>query len=188
MHVKHQVLFVQGGGKDVHDEWDNKLVESLGRELGQHYEIQYPRMPREDDPSYARWKKALETALETLKEGAIVVGHSVGGTILLKVLTEHVSAKKLGAVFLVATPFVGKGGWPSDDLEFPADLGARLPQDVPIHFYHGLQDETAPPEHADLYARAIPQARVHRLAGRDHQLNNDLSEVAAAIVSLETRG
>jgi pimeloyl-ACP methyl ester carboxylesterase len=47
--------------------------------------------------------------------------------------------------------------------------------------FHGLRDETAPPSHADLYARAIPQARVHQLPGRDHQLNNDLSEVAEAI-------
>ena len=42
-------------------------------------------------------------------------------------------------------------------------------------------DDTVPPAHADLYARAMPQAQVHRLPGRDHQLNNDLGEVASAI-------
>jgi hypothetical protein len=31
------------------------------------------------------------------------------------------------------------------------------------------------------HALAIPQAQVHQLPGRDHQLNNDLSEVAEAI-------
>ena len=36
-------------------------------------------------------------------------------------------------------------------------------------------------EHVGLYARAIPQAVVRRLNGRDHQLNNDMSEVAAEI-------
>jgi pimeloyl-ACP methyl ester carboxylesterase len=56
---------------------------------------------------------------------------------------------------------------------------------VTIHIYHGLEDETAPPSHADLYARAIPQARVHHLPDRDHQLNDDLKEVAAAIKSLD---
>jgi hypothetical protein len=35
--------------------------------------------------------------------------------------------------------------------------------------------------HAGLYALAIPQAHVRRLSGRDHQLNNDLSEVAEAV-------
>ena len=27
--MKKQLLFIQGGGADVHDQWDNKLVESL---------------------------------------------------------------------------------------------------------------------------------------------------------------
>ena len=187
MCVKRQLLFVQGGGKGTHDEWDNKLVASLRQELGQDYEIHYPRMPSEDDPSYALWKTALERVFETLRDGAILVGHSVGGTILVKVLAEQLSAREFGAIFLIAAPFVGDGGWSSDDLQLPPDLGARLPKGVPIHFYHGLEDEVAPPSHIELYARAVPQARVHRLPGHDHQLNDDLREVAAAVLSLETR-
>jgi pimeloyl-ACP methyl ester carboxylesterase len=99
-------------------------------------------------------------------------------------LAEHPSSRQLTAVLLIAVPFVGKGGWSFDELQLPADLGARLPRDVPIHFFHGLADETAPPPHADLYARAVPQAHIHRLPGRDHQLNDDLSEVAASILAL----
>jgi len=82
---------------------------------------------------------------------------------------------------LIAAPFVGEGGWPSDEFEPTSDLGARLPPGVQVHVFHGLQDETAPPSHADLYGLAIPQAQVRQLPGRDHQLNNDLSEVAEAI-------
>ena len=52
---------------------------------------------------------------------------------------------------------------------------------MPVHIFHGLADDTAPPAHADLWARAIPQAVVHKLPGRDHQLNDDLSEVAAVV-------
>ena len=54
-----QILFIQGGGAGAHDEWDDKLVESLRRELGDGYEVRYPRMPDEDDPSYARWSAAI---------------------------------------------------------------------------------------------------------------------------------
>jgi pimeloyl-ACP methyl ester carboxylesterase len=186
MRVKRQLLFVQGGGKGTHDEWDDKLVASLRQELGQDYEIHYPRMPNEDDPSYTLWKTALESLFETLRDEAILVGHSVGATILVKMLAEQSPTRRFGAVFLIAAPFVGDGGWSADDLPFPPDLGARLPKGVPIHFYHGLKDEVAPASHVELYARAVPQARVHCLPGRDHQLNNDLREVAAAILSLET--
>ena len=185
MRVKHQLLFVQGGGAGVHDEWDNKLVDSLRRELGPSYEIRYPRLPNEDDPSYAAWKAALESELAAMEDGVILVGHSVGGTILINTLAEHPPERELGAIFLIAAPFVGEGGWSSDDLKPPRDLGARLPAGVPIFIYHGLADDTAPPSHAELYARAIPQAQLHRLPARDHQLNDDLREVAAAIESLE---
>ena len=182
-----QLLFVQGGGAGTHDEWDHKLVDSLRREVGPNYEILYPRMPNEDDPSFAAWKTALETEFANLDDDAILVGHSIGGTILVNALAQAPSKWKFRAIFLIAAPFVGEGGWPSDDINPTADLGARLPRGVPVYIYHGLADETAPPSHADLYARAIPQAQVYRLPQRDHQLNNDLSEIAAIIKSWNAR-
>lgn len=173
-----QILFIQGGGAGAHDDWDDKLFDSLRRELGDGWEVRYPRMPAEDDPSYARWSPAIRREMTALDDGAVVAGHSVGGTILIKVLAEGSPELELGSIVLIAAPFVGADGWPGHEFELPHDLGARLPQGVPVHVFHGLADETAPPSHADLYARAIPQAHLHRLPGRDHQLDNDLSEVA----------
>lgn len=177
-----QILFIQGGGADAHDNWDDKLVKSLRRELGSGYEVRYPRMPGEHDPSYARWSAAIRREMADLDEGAVVAGHSVGATILVHALAEQ-PPRGLAAIVLIAAPFVGEGGWPSDEFEPASDLSARLPPGVPIHVFHGLQDETAPPSHADLYALAIPHAQVHLLPGRDHQLNNDLSEVAQVVRS-----
>ena len=182
--VKRQLLFIQGGGAGAHDEWDNKLVESLRRELGPDYEIRYPRMPNEGDPNYAAWKATLEREFAALDSGAILIGHSVGGAILVNTLAEQASRLEYDAILLIAAPYVGEGGWPAGDLNTPRDLGARLPKRVPVHLYHGQDDEIVPPSHVELYARAVPQARVHRLPDRDHQLNNDLREVAAAIKSL----
>ena len=144
-------------------------------------------MPNEDDPSFATWKTALETEFAKLDDDAILVGHSIGGTILVNALAQAPSKRRFRAIFLIAAPFVGEGGWPSDDMNPAPDLGARLPHGVPVYIYHGLADETAPPSHAKLYARAIPQAQVHRLPDRDHQLNNDLSEIAATIKSCDAR-
>jgi predicted alpha/beta hydrolase family esterase len=175
---------VQGGGKRVHDDWDNKLVASLKRELGAGYLILYPRMPNEADPSYAAWKPALVEAIAALDHGAIVVGHSIGGTILINVLAELPTAPELAAILSIAPPFVGEGGWPSDEVAPMNDVGARLPSATPIYLFQGSDDETTPALHLDLYARAIPQAHVRRLEGRDHQLNNDMAEVAREIRAL----
>ena len=176
-----QILFIQGGGAGVHDEWDNKLVASLAQELGPGYDIRYPRMPDEADPSYPAWKATLEREIAALDDAAILVGHSVGGTILVNMLAELAPGRKLAGVFLVSAPFVGPGGWPSEDIKPSRDLGARLPRATPIYLYHGSEDGTAPCAHVDLYKQAIPQARVRKFEGRDHQLNDDLSEVAADI-------
>ena len=176
-----QILFVQGGGAGAHDEWDSKLAESLSGELGDEYEVRYPRMPDEGDPHYARWSAVIWRKMTALDDGAVVAGHSIGAAILLGVLAAQPPEKELGAIVLIAAAFVGEGGWLSEEFELAGDLGARLPPGVPVHVFHGLRDETVPPSHAGLYARAIPQAQLHHLPGRDHQLNNDLSEVAEAI-------
>jgi len=181
MTPRRQILFIQGGGAGAHDDWDGKLVDSLRRELGSGHEVRYPRMPSEGDPGYARWATAIRHEMTDLDDGAVVAGHSVGAAILVRALAEQSPERCLRAVVLIAAPFVGGGGWPSDEFQLAGDLGARLPPGVRVHVFHGLQDETVPPSHAVLYARAIPQALVRLLPGRDHQLNDDLSEVAEAV-------
>jgi pimeloyl-ACP methyl ester carboxylesterase len=105
-----QVLFIQGGGAGTYDEWDNKLVDSLQRELGPGYSVSYPRMPDEGDPGYAAWKAALLEEIGRLDDGAVLVGHSIGGTFLINTLAEAPPKRQLAGVFLIAPPFAGPAG------------------------------------------------------------------------------
>ena len=141
-------------------------------------------MPDEDDPNYAAWSLALEQEIAGLGDGAILVGHSIGGTFLVNALAERRPKRRIGAIVLISAPFVGEGGWPSDGWTPQRVLGEKLPRGVPIRLFHGLADAEVPLAHAELYARAIPHAEVHRLPDRDHQLDEDLREVAASIRSL----
>jgi predicted alpha/beta hydrolase family esterase len=176
--MTRHVLFVQGGGKDTHDAWDDKLVASLRKALGSGYSVHCPRMPDEDRPDAAAWKKAIARALSTLGDGAIVVGHSVGGAILVDHLADGDPDARPAAVFLIAAPFIGDGGWPSGDLRPTREAAARLPAALPIYFYQGDDDDTVPSDHLGMFAEAFPRAIVRRLSGRNHQLNDDLTEVA----------
>ena len=110
-----QVLFVQGGGAGAHDEWDDKLVASLRRRLGAGYDVRYPRMPDEHEPSYAGWSEAIRREMLSMAGGAVVVGHSVGATILVHALAEQPPEPDLRAIVLIAPPFVGAGGWASEE-------------------------------------------------------------------------
>jgi predicted alpha/beta hydrolase family esterase len=181
-----QVMFVQGGGAGAHRA-DARLAASLQRALGSDYAVDFPAMPHEHSPDYATWKQALATFIAALADGAVLVAHSVGAPILASLLSESASGPALGGLFLVAAPFVGRGGWQIEEYALPENLGALLPQGVPVFLYHGREDETVPFAHLALYAEAIPQAKVRALDGRDHQLNDDLSEVAADIRDLAGR-
>ena len=114
------VLFVQGGGNGVHDEWDNEIVDSLERELGPDYTVRYPRMPNEADPTYADWKAALKREFAGLDEGAILIGHSIGGTILIRTIADDPPKQTIGGIFLIAAPFVG-------NVDGPAKISTRCP-------------------------------------------------------------
>lgn len=179
-----QVLFIQGAGANVHDEWDQKLADSLARELGPGFRVRYPRMPQEADPKYAAWKAVLLEELDALQDGAVLVGHSVGATVLLHTLADQRPKFHPGGLFLIAAPFIGEGGWPSEDIQPRADFGKRLPIGMPVVLYHGCDDETVPVDHVELYARTLPQAAVRMSVARDHQMNNDLGGVAREIQHL----
>jgi hypothetical protein len=184
MTSSQQVLFIQGGGEGTHDEWDDKLVDSLRAGLGAGYEIRYPRMPEDDDPSVATWLPAISQELAALEDGAVLVGHSIGASLLVHALESEPPDRPLGAILLLAAPFVGKGGWEGDEFEITRDTGSRLPPGAPVHVFYGLADDTTPTAHADLWAATIPHARLHPLPGRDHQLGNDLEAVAEVIRAL----
>ena len=100
--MARQILFVQGAGEGTHDRWDSKLVASLERELGDGYAVRYPRMPGEDDPSYPAWQVALAKEFRSLEDGAILVGHSLGGAFLIHMLAEPPPHRRFGGLFVVA--------------------------------------------------------------------------------------
>jgi len=179
---RKRVVFVQGGGEDVHDSWDNRLVASLEQELDAGYLVRYPRMPREADPDPRSWKQAIARELGRARDiPVILVGHSVGAAILLDFLAGAGAGWRISAVFLVAPPFIGDGGWPSGELPPTKRGAADLRDRFPLYLYFGADDQTVPPSHGRLFEEAFPRALIRRLRGRDHQLNDDLSVVARDI-------
>jgi predicted alpha/beta hydrolase family esterase len=180
-----QVLFVQGGGTGTHDAWDNKLVASLEQALGPEYQIRYPRMPREADPDPAAWTKTIAREISKLGDGVFLVGHSVGAAVLLDYLAGAARERRVAGVFLISTPFIGDGGWPSEGLRPTRQVAVAFHGRAPLYFYQGSDDDTVPLAHAELFATAFPGATIRRLPGRNHQLNDDLAEVAHDIADLE---
>jgi predicted alpha/beta hydrolase family esterase len=183
--IKH-VLFIQGAGQGAYEE-DKALAESLRHELGSGYKVHYPRMPDEDAAPYERWKQQIVSELEVMDGPVILAGHSIGASVLAKCLLEIEPPRTLAGIFLIATPFWGGDGWlyeGYEELELPGDIAEKLPKKAQMFLYHCRDDGIAPFEHLSLYARLLPQATVREIDRGGHQLNNDLSMVAADIKSL----
>jgi len=179
-----QVLFVQGGAEGAYKD-DARLAESLRSNLGPNYQVRYPAMPNEADPDYQSWKRSILRGVQEMGEGAILVGHSIGASILIRMLADRVPRPSIAGVFLIAGPFWHDHEfWRWDEVALPDDAADHYPRDVPLFLYHGDKDEVVPVSHLDMYAKALPDAVVRRLPGRNHQLNGDMTEVARDIASL----
>lgn len=175
------VLFIQGGGAGTYTA-DRALADSLERALGAGWEVQYPQMPDEENCPYPEWQAEIDARIASMKRPVTLVGHSVGGSVLLKYLCDRRPSPHIAGLFAVAAPYWGAGGWGWDEMALPADAATRLAGDWPLVLHHSRDDEVVPFSHLALYAAKLPRATVRTYEGRDHQFNDDLADVAADIV------
>jgi uncharacterized protein len=181
--MKKQVLFVHGGGQGAHEE-DKKLAANLRDVLGAAYDVRHPKMPDENRPEYEAWRDQISRELAALDGEVILVGHSLGASILLKYLSEEKVEKHVAGIFLVAPPYWGAEDWEVGEYALQENFASKLPKDLPMFFYHSRDDEWVPFAHLALYAEKLPQATVRGFDGRGHQFKDDLSEVVRDIERL----
>lgn len=77
--MEKQILFIQGGGKGAYEE-DKKLADNLQKALGETYNVQFPKLPDEDNPKYAVWKNQIAKKVSSMDGALIFVGHSLGAS------------------------------------------------------------------------------------------------------------
>ena len=184
--MKKHVLFIHGAGEGAFEE-DGLLVASLQNALGRAYEVHYPKMPEHDSATYADWKAPIERELAILDNAVILVGHSVGGSVLVKYLSEQQLDKPITSLFLLATPYWGADEfWKWNEVRLPDDVATKLASIPRIFLYHSRDDDIVPFAHLALYAGKLPQATIHEFDRRGHQFGNDLAEIAEDIRSVET--
>ena len=179
--MKKIVLFIRGDGQGAY-EADALLAESLQKGLGSTYDVRYPTMPLDENAGYLDWKTEIAAEFANLKDQVILVAHSVGGSILLKFLSEEHVDIPIAGLFLIATPyFGGDENWDYEELTLSQDFSEKLSSIPHIFLYHSRDDETVPFAHLALYAAQLPQAIVREFDERGHQFKNNLDEIASDI-------
>jgi uncharacterized protein len=106
----------------------------------------------------------------TMEGMVYLVGHSLGGSVLLKYLAEAGMDRVLvptpasitiAGLFLLAVPFWGTPDWEVDAYALPEGFAARLPPGLPVLLYHCRDDAVVPFAHLALYAQHLPHAPLH---------------------------
>jgi predicted alpha/beta hydrolase family esterase len=182
--MKKHVLFFHGGDGQEDYDADEKLVASLKLKLGSTYLVHYPRLPHEETPDFGR-RKQIAHEISLSEDGIILVGHSLGASMLLAYLSENKIGKKIAGIFLIATPFwSGNEDW-VQPLKLQTDFAKKLDKKIPLFFYQCRDDEEVPFAHLAMYKRELTWASYREIPVGGHHLNNDLTMVAHDITSIK---
>ena len=175
------VLFVQGAGDMHQPEGSIHVARHLERELSDRYRVVAPEMPdAETDPRYEPWRDAIVGELDGIDGPALIVGHSLGGTVVLRMLAESPAPAELRGLFLASMPWWGPEEWDMPDYGPPDGFGARLP-DIPVFLYHSIEDPHVPFSHLARYRDALPAATARSIPGAEHSFRNGLPELVRDI-------
>src|SRR5579859_7579480 len=179
---RKQVLFIHGGGENG-NEADAQLVASLRGALGATYHVRYPHMPNDNAPDFG-WGQQIGREINAIEGEVILVGHSLGASMLLKYLSENTITNPIGGIFLLATPFWGGDEEWQKGLALREDFADSLPKNAPLFLYHSQDDREIDVANLAIYAKKLPQATIREPESGGHQFGNDLTQVALDIKNL----
>lgn len=173
---KKRVLFVHCAGPQDSQQGSQSLLTYLEAELGEEYVFTKPILSDPDNPTYENWKRVLDEAFKTLQTQPLtLIGHSLGGAVLLKYLAEnelHVSIERL---LLLAPPYWGVDeDWNNNSYQLQENYVDHLPSISKIYIYHSKQDSVVPYVHFEKYLQDLSGATGRVLDGETHYFKEGL--------------
>lgn len=183
--MKKQVLFIHSAGNQDSHQGSSELLAYLKDSLGDEYNLLYPKMPNPENPRYKLWEVLLEKEFATLDGEVFLIGHSLGGSVLLKYLAEKNMDCLISGLFMIAAPYWGKDDdWQVNEYILPDNFATKLSQISHIFLYHSHNDEVVPLKHFEYYKQKLPKANTHILDGDEHYFNNGLPKLIDDIKGL----
>lgn len=203
--VKKQIVFIHGGTafsryedfvtylrtKPIDDPLEEKSEKrwqpTLREVLSDTHEVYYPTMPNKQNAKYTEWKVWFERYHVFLRDGVILIGHSLGGYFLAKYLSEERMPVTVRALYLLAAPFENDdfGGEDSGDFAFVVEMLPRLAEQVgAVYILHSIDDPVVPFAHAEKYQQAIHGATLVPFEDKNHFILEEFPEFIAKIQAL----
>lgn len=195
---KPQVIFIHGGdafrdsgklyemlrGRSFNPyEAKKKWQELLFAKLADTHECHRLSMPNSFWADYEAWKIWFEKMVPYLRDGVVLVGHSLGGSFLFRYLTENKLPVTVAQVHLVAPVIL-----PTEDCEgFYINIEnwtGFASSITTVHLWHSEDDLTVPIIHSETIVSLYPTATLHRFTDRFHFIGEEFPEIEAVITSI----
>ncbi|MCT9819510.1 alpha/beta hydrolase [Microbacterium sp. W1N] len=163
------LLFFHGAGG--YDD-DLPLASGIAAALGT--ELIYPALPT-DDWGYEDWAAPIRRRVDAVAPDDLVVAHSFGASVLLRVLAERPRTHPARAV-LLAMPEWSEAGWDVADYAFRGPEPATT-----LSLHHCRDDDVVPFEHIARNAALLPSATRHEHAVGGHQFDGLAAVIAVDV-------
>lgn len=182
------IFVVHSAGAQGDRQGSAGLVAGLKAGLGADYNVLYPLMPEPEAPSYEPWRAKVKEELDNLQGEVLLIGHSLGGSVLLKYLSEEDFSIDAAGLFLIAAPFWGSDGdWQAEEYLLRKEFSSTINDSTKVFLYHSADDDIVPFEHFLLYKKEFPSAVVRSLDGYGHRFENGLPELVEDIKHLYSK-
>jgi uncharacterized protein len=160
--------------------WGDFLQGSLNKK----YEVIKPIMPSKYEADYKAWKIWFERHFSFItNKNFILIGHSLGGTFLLKYLSENKFPKKIKQLHLVAPATIDK-----DLRSFKFDVNKiyKIPNFCEdIYLWHSKDDKEVSLENSEVVKKIIPSAYLCVFKDRGHFIGKSFPEIIKVIKSFK---
>lgn len=163
------LLFIHSAGSQGPGEGSSALLAGLRAALPDGMTLDAPLMPEPHAPAAEPWIAQCQAAMAGIADDFVVVGHSLGGSILLQTLCRFGMPRNLAGVVLLAAPFWSAKDWNVAEFALDDDAPERLDGLARLVVLQGDQDDVVAADHPQRYATLLPQARVRMLPGVDHE-------------------
>ena len=158
---------------------------NLQEELGDEFEVIAPKMPNKINAKYLEWKIWFEKFIPYITEGVILVGHSLGGSFLVKFLSENDMPKKIRGTFLVAPVYdEDSNGYSLADFKLPDNLSGFEKQGGQIFIYHSEDDPVVPFNNLGKFKEKLISAKTIIFKNKQHFGQEKLPEIVKDIKGL----
>lgn len=170
--MKH-IVFVHSAGVQSETGGSNPLIRKT-KEKTSDYIWHAKEYPRDAGQIYDNWVKVLIESLNEVptNEPVILIGHSFGGTVITKYLTENKVQHQIEKIILIGSPFFGCDEKFSDTQNM---ITGTLQVAAPLYHIQSVDDDRVNIKHQDCWKEAFPEIQLITEQHGKHEFHDGIA-------------